>query len=268
MALVFLFLLVAVFRMFFYPELRRMAVENVNGPSRSVRDLLTDYKLLLSKKPEFPIVERILLAKMPYLAQWPAQQRYKLIYRTILIRKGKHFHGAEGFVVEDEHEIIISATIARLTLGLSRQYDLPKFELIEIFPREFYSKLLEQHVKGLTLGNGRLFLSWNHFEQGHDNHTDKVHLGLHEFAHAMMIQFDRFHFHPHWEDWQRLAEPIMHSVGLADNHFFRRYGATNIHEFWAVSVETFFEQPAEFKRYYPELFVRTCRMLNQWPGEG
>ncbi|MFN5620319.1 MAG: zinc-dependent peptidase [Flavobacteriales bacterium] len=48
-------------------------------------------------------------------------------------------------------------------------------------------------------------------------------------------------------------------------HFFRQYGATNIHEFWAVAVETFFEQPDEFKTKYPALFHETCRMLNQWP---
>jgi hypothetical protein len=173
--------------------------------------------------------------------------------------------GMEGQEVTPRHEIVISATLARLTFGLKRYYDLPKFELIQVYPREFYSRLIEQHVKGLTVGNGRLFLSWAHFEEGHHDPTDKIHVGLHEFAHAMMLEFNHFELIPQWKTWLKVAMPVMDALAKADDHFFRKYGATNIHEFWAVAVETFFEQPKEFSDHYPALFHATCAMLNQWP---
>lgn len=203
--------------------------------------------------------------EFPFYIGFSESERRELARRTYHIRKRKSFVGMEGQEVSARHEIIISATLARLTFGLKKYYDLPTFELIQIYPREFYSRLIEQHVKGLTVGNGRLFLSWAHFEEGHHDPTDKIHVGLHEFAHAMMIQFDHFELIPQWKTWLKIATPVMQSILHVDDHFFRKYGATNIHEFWAVVVETFFEQPKEFNDHYPALFRATCTMLNQWP---
>jgi hypothetical protein len=43
----------------------------------------------------------------------------------------------------------------------------------------------------------------------------------------------------------------------------RPYAATNLEEFWAVSVECFFEAPIEFKRSIPQLYHKTGAILNQ-----
>jgi Mlc titration factor MtfA (ptsG expression regulator) len=204
-------------------------------------------------------------AEFPFYKTLSPNERMEFARRTWHIRQRKSFMGMEGQEVSPRHEIIISATLARLTFGLKRYYDLPKFELIQVYPREFYSRLLEQHVKGLTIGNGRLFLSWAHFEEGHHDPTDKIHVGLHEFAHAMMLEFNHFELIPQWQTWLKIATPVMIAVAESDDHFFRKYGATNIHEFWAVTVETFFEQPKEFNAHYPDRFRATCAMLNQWP---
>jgi len=115
------------------------------------------------------VVKEIILKEFPIVHHWTAANKAKFIWRTMRIREQKHFHGHEGFEVTAEHEIIISATIARLTFGLQYSYHLPTFESIEIYPRHFYSKLIDNHMEGLTLGNGRLFLSWYHFEEGHDD---------------------------------------------------------------------------------------------------
>lgn len=212
-------------------------------------------------------VKEIVMHEFPVLHSWTESDRTKFIWRTMRIRESKYFQGVEGFEVTIENEILISATLARLTFGWKNCFHLPTFEIIEIYPAHFYSKLVSNYVEGLTLGNGRLFLSWRHFEVGHDNPTDKKHLGIHEFAHAMMIEFDMFRYAPQWRTWEFEALPIMESVQEDQDHFFRRYGGTNIHEFWAVTVETFFEQPAEFARKFPKLFYFTCAMLNQWPVE-
>jgi Mlc titration factor MtfA (ptsG expression regulator) len=43
------------------------------------------------------------------------------------------------------------------------------------------------------------------------------------------------------------------------------YAATNYHEFWAVSVEVFFENPVQFRHELPELYEAMSRVLNQDP---
>ena len=224
-------------------------------------------ELQLKAVSEFPFIRQTILREFPYVRDWTHEERLKFEIRTLIIMRKKHFRGAEGFEISNYHKIIISATLARLTMGIRRKFDLPRFQLIEVYPREFYSRLIERDVKGLTLGNGRLFLSWAHFEEGHDDPSDKVHVGLHEFAHAIMIEFDKFEYTPAWADWHREAQPVYRSIADTENHFFRQYGGTNMAEFWAVTVETFFEQPREFSMQFPSLFRETCRMLNQRPQE-
>jgi MtfA peptidase len=223
------------------------------------------YEHEVGEEAELKFLIETIQQEFPFYKDWSQDRCFEFARRTYHIRKRKNFMGMEGQEVTPRHEIVISATLARLTFGLKRYYDLPKFELIQIYPREFYSRLIEQHVKGLTIGNGRLFLSWAHFEEGHHDPTDKIHVGLHEFAHAMMLEFNHFELIPQWKIWLKVAMPVMHSIDHAQEHFFRKYGATNIHEFWAVVVETFFEQPKEFNQLYPALFNATCKMLNQWP---
>lgn len=47
--------------------------------------------------------------------------------------------------------------------------------------------------------------------------------------------------------------------------FLDPYAATNYQEFWAVSIETFFERPTAFKRQLPDLYSSLCVLLNQDP---
>jgi MtfA peptidase len=211
----------------------------------------------------FAELVNILKKQFPFYNKLTENERRLFATRTYNIRRSKSFYGMESFVMLPEHETLISATITQLTFGLTKYYDLPSFELIQVYPSQFYSKIIDQNVKGLTLGNGRIIISWRHFEEGHEIVDDKVHLGLHEFAHAMMIEFDHFRYASPWSSWKSQAEMIMPELAKSETHFFRKYGATNIPEFWAVSVETFFEQPKEFRYSYPEFYNATAAMLNQ-----
>lgn len=226
---------------------------------------LVKYEVEDIQQNDLNLLIQTLREEFPFYNNWAREKRLKFAQRTYHVRNSKSFHGMEGFEVTPRHEIIISATLARLTFGISQGYVLPKFEMIQIYPREFYSRLIGQHVKGLTIGNGRLFLSWAHFEDGHNDPQDKIHVGLHEFAHAMMIEFGNFEDLPQWKNWLKYAVPVMNEVKITDDHFFRSYGATNIYEFWAVAVESFFEQPMNFQRIHPVLYNVTCKMLNQNP---
>lgn len=201
----------------------------------------------------------------PWYNRLTHSEKIEFARRTFHIRRSKTFHGMEDFVVQDRHEILLSATLAKLTFGLKKDYELPTFQLIQIYPSSFHSKILEREVKGLTVGNGRIFLSWQHFEEGHDDDDDKIHVGLHEFAHAMMIEHNQFSYAHPWYKWENMGLRIMNDIRKGETHFFRSYGATNIHEMWAVTVESFFEQPIEFRKNFPDFYYATVAMLNQDP---
>lgn len=264
MALAIITILALIFWFFVVPDL---ATKIRSRLSRRHSSGLTDYELNTPPNGAeyFANIVNTLKSDFPWYHTLTIQERIEFANRTFVIRKSKAFYGMEDFVLTDKHEIIISATLARLTFGLKRRFELPSFELIQIYPSSFHSRLLEREVKGLTLGNGRIFISWQHFEEGHADHDDKIHVGLHEFAHAMMIEYEHFEAVPQWKNWLVMGCAMMIEIDTQDEHFFRKYGATNIHEMWAVTVETFFEQPIEFRRLYPEFYDATAAMLNQDP---
>jgi len=43
------------------------------------------------------------------------------------------------------------------------------------------------------------------------------------------------------------------------------YALRNFQEFWAESIEIFFERPAVMKAQYPDLYSSVCTLLNQYP---
>lgn len=185
--------------------------------------------------------------------------------RTLVIMREKTFVAEDNFTLDYEHKIILSSTLAQLTFGiLESHYSLPRFQSVHLFPKTFFSKLLNHQVKGLTVGNGRIFLSWDDFRKGYENGSDKVNLGLHEFAHALEIELKKDEDED-FNAWQFHAQKVMYEFQEGKFGSFRSYASTNIHELWATTVETFFEAPHAFKRDHPELYAATVNVLKQDP---
>ena len=59
--------------------------------------------------------------------------------------------------------------------------------------------------------------------------------------------------------------PAFASAIVTHRSYLRNYAFTNMQEFWAVSLEAFFESPAELKANMPELYGTLCDILNQDP---
>lgn len=108
-------------------------------------------------------------------------------------------------------------------------------------------------------------LSWEDFMDGICNSTDKINLGVHEFAHAFYFNYihdNGINFA--YNVYRREAQDIFNNmkVNLAHNDFyFRDYATANEHEFWAVSIEHFFENPFGFQKVYTKLFTFLSRVL-------
>jgi MtfA peptidase len=97
-------------------------------------------------------------------------------------------------------------------------------------------------------------------------------VGLHEMAHAvsydvflgMQDRHDRS-FKERLLDFRIEGGPIYRAMREGDPHLLDEYATTNFDEFWAVCIETYFENPVELRDEEPGLFQAICDLLNQDP---
>ena len=65
--------------------------------------------------------------------------------------------------------------------------------------------------------------------------------------------------------FSKTARPIFNKMKEGETNFFDPYAGTSYQEFWAVSIENFFERPELFKSSMPKLYEELCYLLNQDP---
>lgn len=212
----------------------------------------------------------LLKQKNSYFKNLSAGAQQRFVERLYKFMEDKYFVGREGLVITDEIRVLISAAAVQLTFGL-KDYTISHLHTINVFPKIFYSKFFETSFKGLTTQGGVLSLSWDDFRDGFADDGDKLNLGLHELAHALNIDMDEEgsyddHFSRHFKTWKTAALNDLQRLKEGSITFLRKYGSTNIHEFFAVCIEHFFEAPLQFRRELPLLYGHTALMLNQDPG--
>lgn len=215
------------------------------------------------------MLDNLLKQKNAYFKNLSVDGQQRFVDRLYNFMQDKNFIGREGLVVTDDIRVLISASAIQLTFGL-KDYTISHLHTINVFPRAFYSKFFETSFKGLTTQTGVLSLSWNDFKEGYLDDTDKVNLGLHELAHALNIDLDEDgsydqHFALCFERWKGIAIEDFQNLRDGNNTFLRKYGGSNMHEFFAVCIEHFFERPDEFKKSLPRLYWNLALMLNQDP---
>jgi hypothetical protein len=239
-----------------------------DGPFDAVRDFLLHrvrWRTELSRS-DYLEFNGVLLDTSEFYRDLSIAQRAKALHRTVSFMRSKHFVGANGLEVTDRMRLIVSFAAVKLTFGLSK-FKLPFLHTIQLFPNSFYSKMIRAEVKGLSSESGTVSLSWEDIEKGISDPEDGLHLAVHEMAHAFLLatwkgkpEDDRFAFY--LSTWLKEANEIrQHS----ESTFLRAYGKTNIHEFFAVTMENFVERPRQFAVEEPRLFAITCYLLNQDP---
>ncbi|TWI79308.1 Mlc titration factor MtfA (ptsG expression regulator) [Lacibacter cauensis] len=172
-------------------------------------------------------------------------------------------------VAYKEMPILVSSSAVQITFGLE-DYLLPHFSTIVIHPAEYFAyeplRVLVGNVQGDVIT-----LSWKHFLHDYQNPTDGKNVGLHEMAHALQVQYlfrkpNRHNdFKVDYEHYDRLDDEVQQNERLKSNRLFDDNALKNKNEFWATSVELFFEKPAELKLQYPKLYDAICVVLNQDP---
>ena len=205
---------------------------------------------------------------LKYYNRLGLEEQRKFLFRTYLFNKSKHFHYIE---VEESTEmpILISAVAVQLTFGLDK-FMLNYFDDIFVIRDDYHYGMYSRPFMGHVDQTG-IYLSWDNFMKGLLGQTPNCNVGLHEMGHALAyVNFitqteEDKNFKKEFLNFSKIARPIFASMQEGKKNLLGDYAGTNYHEFWAVSVELFFENPVRFKHEMPELYEAISRVLNQDP---
>ena len=240
--------------------------EEMVSPNQNINEKYLCYKGVDLNFKEEELVS-VLSKHLPYFIKLSFANRQKFLQRLkkFISQKSFEIHDESGF---KEMPILISASAIQISFGLE-EYLLSHFSHIHIFPEEFVGtyptlRLLEGNVSGNSIN-----LSWKHFLKGFQFPDDGQSVGLHEMAHAYYYQnFETSeqvnkNFVSTFNDFNNCSNKALEQEKQYGNDLYSDYGLTNLQEFWAESIELFFEKPTDLKINYPELFAVIEEILNQ-----
>ncbi len=216
------------------------------------------------------LLDEVLTKRFPYYQHLDDADRAKFVQRI------KKFISLKTFVIHDncgykEMPILISATAIQISFGLDK-YLLPHFNVFNIYPKEFlgtypFFRFLLGNVSGNTIN-----LSWKNFMEGYTFPSDGQNVGIHELAHALYYQtfivekhIDK-KFKDTFIDFDNHGNKVYDLEKKAGKGLYTSYAMKDFQEFWAESVEIFFEKPIQMKAIYPNLYAAISDLLNQDPA--
>lgn len=201
------------------------------------------------------------------------EEKARLHLKILYFLKYKNFFSIQDFEISSEMKVIISAQACLLILNIEGEI-YPS--LVNIFistdpfieKKKFFNAYGPQSYsiarQGESRMGGPIVLAWSSVAEGINNWFDGQNVVFHEFAHQLdaiggymdgtpaLAKGVSFH---EWKifmtrDFLDLREKIKHH----QKSNIDTYGATNSAEFFAVTVEEFFEKSLCFKKNHPEIF--------------
>lgn len=215
---------------------------------------------------------KIIREHTQFFQKFPRTIKRKFLKRLAIFIEYHDFEGREGLEITDLMKVLIAASAVHLTISL-KDYLLDLFPKILVYPDVYYSKLTKSYNRGETNPHGIIAVSWNYVEEGFESSEDKINLGYHEFAHALLLQhtslgLNDLQFSFAYEDFNRMLKQDKLAQKVFESNFLRDYAFINKMEFFAVSAENFLESPEMLKKNVPELYEIMKRLLRQDPAYG
>ena len=200
----------------------------------------------------------------------------------------KLFEGCGGLELTDEVRVTISAQAGLLLLHRDTDY-FPHLVTVLVYPSTYMVEE-QRHLEGpiweegktARLGEtgrklGTLVLAWDAAKAGAADPADGKNVVLHEFAHQLDYENGAEDGAPALAtrqqqlSWQKIMRMEFASLRAADATgiptLLDTYGATNPAEFFAVSVEAFFERPRALRARHPRLYAELQRYFRQDPAQ-
>ena len=217
-----------------------------------------------------------------------AGDRAELLGHIQVFLAEKRFEGCGGFAITDEVRVTIAAQACLLLMHRKTDY-FPGLLTILVYPLSYMVEAKRQIAEHLweegtmnRLGEtgrrmGSLVLSWGAVKHGAADPFDGKNVVLHEFAHQLDFENDAADGVPvlgtreQQLAWTDVMRSEFASLRAADESgvpsLLDTYGATDPVEFFAVSVEAFFEQPHALRAHHPKLYTELRNYFHQDPVE-
>lgn len=223
---------------------------------------------------------RIILRDVPLIRKLPLDLKEPFEGKVALFLNQVDLVGCDGLEVTDDMALSIAAQAALLVVNTDAWYK--HLTTVLIYPGAFKTKQMrhdgyvitesEEVRGGESWTRGPVVLSWQDSHKGAQNDADGYNLVLHEFAHQLDDLSGKTDGAPPMAEGQSFAEWAEVIVEAFDRHVTntkagRRtvidpYGAKNHQEFFAVTVEVFFEKPGALKRSEPGVYEQLATLLN------
>jgi Mlc titration factor MtfA (ptsG expression regulator) len=217
-----------------------------------------------------------------------AMDRAELLGHVQVFLAEKRFEGCGGLAITDEVRVTIATQACLLLLHRRTDY-FPGLLTILVYPSTYMveeKRQIAEHVweEGNTtrLGEtgrrmGSLVLAWGAVKHGAADPSDGKNVVLHEFAHQLDYENHAADGVPELATreqqlaWSEVMRTEFASLRAADESgiptLLDTYGATDPVEFFAVSVEAFFEQPRALRARHPKLYAELQKYFQQDPVE-
>ncbi len=194
--------------------------------------------------------------------------------QEVFLARLQSFMKKKVFVIKDdeifrEMPVLVSAAAIQLSFGL-RDFHLSFYRYIRIQPAEYIADHSFKILAG-NVSNNTITVAWNHFLHGYAHKTDGSNLGLHEMSHALYFQklvidgkFARG-FCNQYKCMEEACRQAFLEESSGKKNLYSSYADTDLQEFWAETVELFFEKPSELQNHYPLVFDAVTCLLNQDP---
>ena len=229
--------------------------------------------------------ERAIVARMvPLTQKLPHRLRPRLEGKINLFLDQVDIKGVKGLEITPEIRLSIAAQACLIVVAqrwwyktLGTIYVLPRaYRARDISYDGYVVTTTTRHNLGESWQYGPVVLSWADAAQGGINPEDGMNLVIHEFAHQLDSLSGATNGVPLLPKGQRFAQweevfleaytRHVADVARGKRTFIDDYGATNHAEFFAVTMEVFFEKPAQLRAEEPAFYAQFSRLLNLDPA--
>ena len=269
------------------PRLRRLYHRRLH--CAVIFSLLKQHRRERLRRRPFPKAWLALIQRhVVFFRRLSASDRAELLGHVQIFLAEKRFEGCGGFTITDEVRVTVAAQACLLLLHRKTDY-FPELLTILVYPLTYMveeKRQVGEHFweEGTVsrLGEtgrrmGSLVLSWDAVKYGAADPSDGKNVVLHEFTHQLDFENHAADGMPSLATreqqlaWAAVMRSEFASLRAADESgiptLLDTYGAKDPAEFFAVSVEAFFELPRALRARYPKLYEQLRNYFQQDPVE-
>ena len=206
-----------------------------------------------------------LRATEPYYRALRPRERVLFEGRVLMFIRKKTFHARGGIKITPEMQVAVASKAVQLTFGFPSVY-LDHFDRFFIYPEAYRSRITGMRHQGEVHPMGVVVLSWADAQRGNAHPEDGTNLILHELAHALLLENEQNNAEDDFLNPQALKRLDACRVRLASeevSHVYTPRHLGSFHEFFAKSVEMFFEKPEALRALDGELLRDLREILRQ-----